>query len=212
MKLYLNDTSPFSRVVVASALLSGCKTLTFKWVDPWSSPDSLRDLNPFCLIPTLEQDDGTVLTESMCICQHLIETNQPKQIRNIDLNSPDEVSQLGFAKTTMEIAFRTAALARFVAADNELLLRGKEGIKRAMLDLNNKLEKQGSAKWIDTSLANLYLHVALDYVLFRHSDVLVGYELLNIEEFLRLSPYKQLLSTISIESLAQQPNFSQLIQ
>ncbi len=212
MKLYLNDTSPFSRVVVASALLSGCTTLTFEWVDPWRSPENLKALNPFCLIPTLELDDGTVLTESLCICQHLIEIYQPKQVRNIDLYSPDEVNQLGFAKTAMEIAFRTAAMTRFVTADNELLLRGQEGIKLAMLDLNQKLEKQGLAKWLDTNLASLYLQVALDYVFFRHSDLLVDYDLSNIEEFLHLSPYKKLLSTISVESLAQKPNFSQLIE
>ncbi len=211
MKLYLNDTSPFSRVVVASALLSGCSTLTLNWVDPWSSPNSLKDLNPFCLIPALELDDGTVLTESLCICQHIIQTYHSKQIRNIDLDNISEVNQLGFAKTTMEIAFRTAALSRFVTADNELLLRGQEGILRAMLDLNPKLNKQETERWLDTNLATLYLHAALDYVLFRHSDLLVDYELLSINEFLHLSPYSKLLSKVSVESLVQKPNFSDLV-
>lgn len=78
MKLYLNDTSPFSRVVLATALLCDCRQLTLEWVDPWQSPETLRRVNPFCMIPTLELEEGTALTESLSICQYLIQTSHTK--------------------------------------------------------------------------------------------------------------------------------------
>lgn len=50
MKLYLNDTSPFSRVALATALLTNVQEFELVWVDPWSSPTELLQVNPFSMI------------------------------------------------------------------------------------------------------------------------------------------------------------------
>ena len=50
MKLYLNDTSPFSRAVVATAYLCNAP-LELEWVDPWQTPQALVTINPFSTIP-----------------------------------------------------------------------------------------------------------------------------------------------------------------
>ncbi|MDN3685249.1 YbfB/YjiJ family MFS transporter [Vibrio sinaloensis] len=98
MKLYLNDTSPFSRVAVAAAALTGCEQLQLHWIDPWQSPAKLVDLNPLSLIPTLELDEHIALTESLCICQYLICNGDNSQLADTDFTQPQQVARLGLAK------------------------------------------------------------------------------------------------------------------
>ncbi|MBW3696854.1 glutathione S-transferase [Vibrio sp. T187] len=211
MHLYLNDTSPFSRVVVATALLSRCAPLTLVWVDPWSSPTNLKKVNPFCLIPTIELEDGSSLTESLCICQYLIDTYQPQAISQVANSRTKETQQLGFAKTLMEIAFRSAALARYTEKDNELIKRGKEGIIEALQQLNQQLRNDGIESYLAENLATLYLHVALDYVQFRHGSLFDEVEHSKIVDFLNESPFSELLAQVSIEHLASKPKYAALL-
>jgi len=211
MKLYLNDTSPFSRAVVAAALLTKSSSLSLEWVDPWASPAELVDANPFCLIPTLVTKEGTTLSESLCICQHLIEVSQSKDLISIDYQSVNQVSQLGFAKTLMEIAFRSAALKRYTDESNELIARGETGMAVALEKLNQQLSVEGIKSYLQPNLANLYLHVALDYVQLRHSAILNDTENHHIVEFMQRSPFTQVLNVIDLETLATQPSFESLI-
>ncbi|MFS1440784.1 MULTISPECIES: glutathione S-transferase N-terminal domain-containing protein [unclassified Vibrio] len=207
MQLYLNETSPFSRVVAATALLSRCSPLSFVWVDPWSSPANLKSVNPFCLIPALELDDGTALTESLCICQYLIETYQPQTLRQVMLNSANDMHTLGTAKTLMEIAFRTVALTRYADSDNALIQRGQEGIVAALERLDQEIKEQGLESLLSNNLATLYLHVALDYVQFRHTELFDEVNSCTIIDFLHLSPFTHVLTHLSIESLANKPDY-----
>ena len=211
MKLYLNDTSPFSRAVVAAALLTKSSSLSLEWVDPWSSPAELVDANPFCLIPTLVTKEGISLSESLCICQHLIEVSQSKDLTSIDYQSVDEVCQLGFAKTLMEIAFRSAALKRYTDESNELIARGEKGISVALEKLNQQLSVDGIKSYLQPNLANLYLHVALDYVQFRHSAIFNAVENNDIAEFIQRSPFTQVLDVIALETLSTEPSFESMI-
>lgn len=128
MKLFLNDTSPFSRVVLATAALAKPEQLKLEWVDPWQSPEKLKQVNPFCTIPVLELDDGTALVESLCICQYLIETYQPKGVSLASAKRPRDIYLMGLAKTLMELSFRTVALSRFTANDNALIGRGTKAL------------------------------------------------------------------------------------
>jgi len=210
MKLYLNDTSPFSRAVVATALLTQNTSLSFEWVDPWASPNELVNVNPFCLIPTLVTDEGIALSESLCICQHLIEVSQSKDLIPIDYQSVDQVSQLGFAKTLMEIAFRSAALKRYTDESNELIARGEKGISVALEKLNQQLSIEGIKSYLQPNLANLYLHVVLDYVQFRHSAILNDTENHHIMEFIQRSPFTQVLDVIALETLSTEPSFESM--
>ncbi|CAK1847616.1 Glutathione S-transferase family protein [Vibrio crassostreae] len=207
MQLYLNETSPFSRVVAATALLSRCSPLSFVWVDPWSSPVNLKSVNPFCLIPALELDDGTALTESLCICQYLIETYQPQTLRQVMLNSANDMHTLGTAKTLMEIAFRTVALTRYADSDNALIQRGQEGIVAALERLDQEIKEQGLESLLSNNLATLYIHVALDYVQFRHTELFDEVNSCTIIDFLHLSPFAHVLTHLSIKSLANKPDY-----
>lgn len=211
MKLYLNDTSPFSRAVVTTALLTKSTSLSLEWVDPWASPAELVDANPFCLIPTLVTKEGITLSESLCICQHLIEVSQSEDLIPIDDQSVDQVSQLGFAKTLMEIAFRSAALKRYTDESNELIARGEKGMAVALEKLNRQLSVECIKSYLQPNLANLYLHVALDYVQFRHSAIFNDAENHHIMEFMQRSPFIQVLDVISLETLSTQPSFESLI-
>ncbi|MFM2601140.1 glutathione S-transferase family protein [Vibrio fortis] len=211
MKLYLNETSPFSRAVVATALLTKISSLSLEWVDPWASPAELLDANPFCLIPTLVTKEGITLSESLCICQHLIEVSQSKDLTPIDYQSVDQVSQLGFAKTLMEIAFISAALKRYTDESNELIARGETGMAVALEKLNQQLSVEGIKSYLQPNLANLYLHVALDYVQLRHSAILNDTENHHIVAFMQRSPFAEVLNVIDLETLATQPSFESLI-
>ena len=210
MQLYLNDTSPFSRVVVATALLSNVPSLSFVWVDPWSSPGNLKRVNPFCLIPALELDSGHCLTESLCISQYLIEANPSTVLKNVKLNDVDQVKILGTAKTLMEIAFRTAVLPRFTNQENELIRRGQEGIVLALTNLNKEIDELGSEVYQDPNLATLYLHIGLEYIQFRHGALYDDAVVTHIDEFLNTSPFNQLLELVSIERLSEKPDYSAL--
>ncbi|WP_120511870.1 glutathione S-transferase family protein [Photobacterium salinisoli] len=211
MKLYLNETSPFSRVVAATALLSRCDALQLVWVDPWQSPAELEQVNPFCIIPVLALNDGVSLSESLCICQYLIATYQPDALVAADSQNALETSVMGLAKTMMETAFRTVALGRFVEGDNELSRRGKTGLVKALQKL--EAEAGGARKdvLLQPNLATLYLHVALEYVQFRHSEIYHDAAGDNIMHFLEHSPFKQVLQTVSLERLATKPDFQALM-
>jgi|GEM_PF-1627782 len=210
MQLFLNDTSPFSRVVVATALLTNVPSLSFVWVDPWNSPSNLKSVSPLCLIPALELDSGHSLTESLCISQHLIEANLSTGLKNVKLNNVDQVKLLGTAKTLMEIAFRTAVLPRFTDQDNELIRRGQEGIVLALTNLNKEMEESDIEFYQDPNLATLYLHIALEYLRFRHRALYDDAATTHLGEFLNTSPFTSLLDLVSIARLSEKPDYSVL--
>lgn len=72
MKLFKNNTSPFARVAHAMLIEAGA-SVEIDLVNQWESPDRLVDRNPAQRIPTLELDDGTILTEALIIASHAAE-------------------------------------------------------------------------------------------------------------------------------------------
>ena len=115
------------------------------------------------------------------------------------------MSLLGVSKTLMEVAFRCAALSRFEAEQNELTIRGKEGIKRSVKALIGQLNNNDDLLGPDFS--TLYLHVALDYVLFRHANLLSAEERDILTTALHNSPFKDTLAKLSLESLSKKLNY-----
>lgn len=204
MKLYLNDTSPFSRVAVAAAALTGCEQLQLHWIDPWQSPAKLADLNPLSLIPTLELDEHIALTESLCICQYLIRNGDNSQLADTDFTQPQQVARLGLAKTLMEVAFRSVALSRFSDDDHLWIEKGKAGVQQGLVELNRQFSQCEEPK-ILANLGNLYLHVALDYIQFRHPILFNQTDTTAIQAWLKRSPFEATLSQISLTWLATKP-------
>ncbi len=127
------------------------------------------------------------------------------------LNSANDMHTLGTAKTLMEIAFRTVALTRYADSDNALIQRGQEGIVAALERLDQEIKEQGLESLLSDNLATLYLHVALDYVQFRHTELFDEVNSCTIIDFLHLSPFADVLTRISIESLANKPDYETLL-
>lgn len=71
MKLYLSTTSPYARLTAIVALRAGHHDIALEFVLPWQNPKKLTDINPFSQVPALLCDDGTLLTDSLIICQYL---------------------------------------------------------------------------------------------------------------------------------------------
>ncbi|OED71569.1 hypothetical protein A143_18385 [Vibrio splendidus ZS-139] len=209
MKLYLNDTSPFSRAVLATAYLCNAP-LELEWVDPWQTPQALVTINPFSTIPVLETSDGIALTESLMICEFLLQTYPTTTLTITKANDAKRMSLLGTSKTLMEVAFRCAALSRFEAEQNVLTVRGKEGIQRSAQSLIEQLNNTHDL--LQPDFSTLYLHVALDYVLFRHASLLSEGEVNTLSTALQHSPFKDTLATLSLDSLSNKPSYRELCQ
>ncbi|MFS1934257.1 glutathione S-transferase family protein [Vibrio splendidus] len=204
MKLYLNDTSPFSRVVLATAYLCDAP-MVLEWIDPWQTPSTLVAVNPLSTIPVLETSDGVALTESLTICEFLMQAYPTEKLTVTKASDTQRMSLLGASKTLMEVAFRCAALSRFEAEQNELTIRGKQGIKRSVKALIGQLNNNDDL--LEPDFSTLYLHVALDYVLFRHANLLSAEERDVLTTALHNSPFKDTLAKLSLESLSKKLNY-----
>ncbi|MDR2244911.1 MAG: glutathione S-transferase N-terminal domain-containing protein [Burkholderiales bacterium] len=113
MQLYLNDTSPFARLVLVTALETGIEDIQLHWIDPWESPDSLTEVNPFSTVPTLTLESGQAIFESLFICQYLLGRCQKNTaVKWCDV---DDLHRFSIGKTLMEMSFRSVVLQRFVA-------------------------------------------------------------------------------------------------
>lgn len=205
MKLYLNDTSPFSRVVVCMALLTKIKDIELIWVDPWSTPENLIKVNPFSTIPALALNDDTIVTESLCICDYLLDTAQ--QSSNNNNICKGNISLLGSGKTLMEIAFRTTAINRFCGQENELVNRGNAAISRSLNYLEAMIINNSAYNLDSNDFASLYAIVALEYVTFRHSEIFKLQSLRGLEFKIKSSPHRRVLDVISLDCLATKPSY-----
>ncbi|MFL9781886.1 glutathione S-transferase family protein [Vibrio cyclitrophicus] len=204
MKLYLNDTSPFSRAVLATAYLCDAP-IVLEWIDPWQTPNTLVTINPISTIPVLETSDEVALTESLTICEFLMQAYPTEKLAATKASDTQRMSLLGVSKTLMEVAFRCAALSRFEAEQNVLTIRGKEGIQRSVKAIIRQLNNNHDLLQADFS--TLYLHIALDYVLFRHASLLSAEERDILTTALHNSPFKDTLAKLSLESLSKKLNY-----
>jgi len=95
MKLYDDATAPNPRRVRIFLAEKGLEipTVQVSVVEGKNFAEEFRAKNPFCKVPALELDDGSVLTESMTICRYLEELHpepslfgtEPKQRAIIDM-------------------------------------------------------------------------------------------------------------------------------
>lgn len=69
MKLMKSTTSPFGRLAHMMLIEAGLQ-FEIELVNPWIDPPQLVALNPARRVPTLQLDDGTILTETMMIAMY----------------------------------------------------------------------------------------------------------------------------------------------
>ncbi|WP_435171388.1 glutathione S-transferase family protein [Falsirhodobacter sp. 1013] len=161
MKLYLNGTSPFARLVRATALELDLGTVALEWVDPWADQPALMRVNPLSRVPALENDSGDVLTETLLIVQHLITSaGHDAGLQTEDVRT---ISELGVAYGMMELAFA------FTIHKKHCGDAGTTLQDRRQASLGRGLQAMETAVTEDTrwSLSRLCLWIALDYIRFR---------------------------------------------
>ncbi len=170
MRLYLNGTSPFSRLVVIVALELGFEQIDLVWVDPWSSPDALLALNPFSTVPSLEVEAGVALYESVFICDYLLGCGNGK-IAALQPNDVPSLRRYALGKSAMETAFKIVVNHRFFKEKTPIAERGELALSRALQSFEASLAEEKGGQPPGIRLADLYLAVALEYIGFRMPEV-----------------------------------------
>lgn len=171
MKLYLNETSPYARLVRVLLLETGLDSETeLVFVDPWASPEELLRVNPAAKIPALVLPDGSCLIESGCIADFLIVGAGRADLCPIN-GSPDGAGRsevLGLGRAAMDCAFGSVIQQRF-APDSPLIGRWRAALPRLAERLEGILTSAAPHSLLD--LADLTVAVAFEYVDFRLPEV-----------------------------------------
>lgn len=104
MKLYCNRPSPYGRKVLVAAHEAGLiDRIEIKDIDPWADPLDFHAATPIGKIPALITHTGTLLTESLLICDFLFaEGGKPPLLGNARV---DEISRCGLFQGLIDAAF-----------------------------------------------------------------------------------------------------------
>jgi glutathione S-transferase len=172
MKLYLNKTSPYARLVM---VVAHEKKLTPKielaWTDPWTSASDLLAANPFSRVPALLTDDGLPLVDSNCICDYLDEVGGgPRLIPPRGSERVRALRKYGLGRGLIDTAFGVTIERRFHNG-GELALadRWLASINRALEALEGDRDLLSPDGTVD--LGDLAIGVGLSYAEFRLPEV-----------------------------------------
>jgi len=104
MKLYFNRPSPYGRKVLVVAHESGLMDrIEIQDVDPWADPLDFHAAAPIGKIPALVTDAGTLLTESLLICDFLFA--EGGKLPLLGDARIDEMSRSGLFQGLIDAAF-----------------------------------------------------------------------------------------------------------
>jgi glutathione S-transferase len=170
MRLFLSPTSPFAREVkvalVEKGLLDSIEQVV---VDPWASPAELLAVNPLSQVPTLELDDGQILTNSTTILQWLeIAHPVPPLLPGTPADSARVLAVAALAHCLIESVVYVVIEGRkpIGQQSDAMLTRRREGINRVLDALERKFTASQEAFMLD----GLHLGCALEYVDLRLPD------------------------------------------
>jgi glutathione S-transferase len=166
MKLFLNTTSPYARLIHVLLLETGLEAQTeLVLVDPWKADDHLLAANPASKIPALSLDDGTHLIESACIADYLIQQSG-KQILSplAHADAPQRLEVLGLGRAAMDCAFGAVIQHRFVPG-SPLSARWLGTLPRIAERLNALYARRTA--WDEPDLGSFTVAVAFEYIAFR---------------------------------------------
>lgn len=168
MKLCLNKTSPYARLVLVTAHETGLAgRIDLVWTEPWGDPPELLALNPFARVPALQVDDGTVLIESAGICDYLIALAQRDDLLPAALAArTNALRRLGLGRAAIDCAFGAVIQRRFNNnADTALSERWLRALPRGAQALDAIYTTRRDLEQPD--LGDLAVTVAFDYADFR---------------------------------------------
>ncbi|EAU40839.1 probable glutathione S-transferase [Fulvimarina pelagi HTCC2506] len=172
MKLFKNATSPFARVAHAMLMEAGAHP-EIDVVNQWESPDRLVDRNPAQRIPTLELDDGSILTEALIIARHAADIAPDGSHLKTMTVTDYEIS--GFAFGVFDSAVYTLNGRKIVSGEfGDSAFDGSEMGQRRRRSMVNGLQRlEGMTDKLSTSdigLAEISTVTALHYVKLRFPD------------------------------------------
>lgn len=173
MKLYLNKTSPYARLVMVVVHEKGLtENIELAWTDPWSAPAELLAVNPLSKVPALVTDDGQPMMESACICDYLDEIGRGPRL--LPSPGPDRVSALrkyGLGRGLIDVAFGVTMERRFHGSSGQSVLadRWLASVTRTIDGLERDKALLPSSDLPD--LGDLAIAVGLSYTEFRLPEV-----------------------------------------
>ena len=168
MKLYLNKTSPYARLVVVVAHEKDlARRIENVWVDPWSDPPELLAANPYARVPALATDGGQVIVDSTCICEYLDGLGGRPLMPGPGPERERALARYGLGRGLIDAAFGVTIERRFngSAAEPPLAERWLAALARAL----EKLERDESLLSAENApaLGDLAIAVGLSYIEFR---------------------------------------------
>lgn len=173
MKLYLNKTSPYARLVMVVAHEKGLtERIELIWTDPWTDNAELLAANPFSRVPTLVTDDGQPVADSACICEYFDEVGGGRRLLPAaGAERLRALSKYGLGRGLIDAAFGVTIDRRFHDPGAKLVLveRWLTAVKRALkqLDRDDALLRPTETP----DLGDLAIGVGLSYTEFRLPEV-----------------------------------------
>jgi glutathione S-transferase len=171
MKLYLNKTSPYARLVMVVAHEKGlADSIELAWTDPWASPADLVAANPYSRVPALVTDGGATLLESGCIADYLDETGGGTPLMPArGAARLRALRKCGLGRGLIEAAFGVTIQRRFHADGGELAGRWLAAVSRATQELEREAGLLSANGSVD--LGDLTVAIGLTYTEFRLPEV-----------------------------------------
>lgn len=173
MKLHLNKTSPYARLVMVvlheKALID---QVDLAWTDPWASPAELVAVNPLAKVPALVTDDGQSIVESGCICDYLDHFGAGRMLLPADLPSRLGVlRKYGLGRGLIDVAFGVTIDRRFSPRDHKSVLAGRWLHAVSMSIKAMERDAPLTPEGMPPDMGDLAIAVGLDYVAFRLPEV-----------------------------------------
>jgi glutathione S-transferase len=175
MKLLLNNTSPYARMVRIVMLEKGLEnSIELCWCDPWSDDKFLIEKNPAGKIPALVCDSGITLSESLLIATYLDGQGSSRSL--LPEGQKETIYHLaGLGIGLIDAAFLTVISRKYLNAetdDSVLSQRRLSAIERTVECLNKDIDNHSSPEWL--SLGDITVVVALNYLRFRLPELNVA--------------------------------------
>lgn len=164
MLLYASPTSPYARLVRAAIIEKELTdAIEMAWVNPWESPETLQQANPFCQVPCLQPDDGEAVVDSVVILAYL-ESYRPAPA----LLSAAAYRKLGLGKVLIDAAVDVVVTQRIRQApeDDEIRTRRLQAIARSLPVIAAAVPDT-----VAPDVGDLAVCVALEYLDFRLPDI-----------------------------------------
>ena len=183
MKLFLNNTSPYSRMVRIVMLEHGlADRVELAWCDPWSDDEDLLRANPLARIPTLVLDSGMAISESILIASYLDSIGKTSHSLVPKDRKEGIFHLMGLALGIMDAAFSIVISRKYLDKNQEDAILGRrrfKGIGRSLDTLEQSIQTYSKREAI--TLGDISFAVSLEYLAFRLPELNTMEQYPNLE-------------------------------